>query len=199
MKSRACFAITAVALLVVQSAFAHEVEVSALLTGSAESPPNGSPGIGSAQVTLDLDVITLRVQASFSGLIGTTTAAHINAPTTTAGVGIAGIATQLPTLPGFPIGVTSGIYDQTIDLTVASSYNPAFITSSGGTVSQALNALIFALEDGKAYLNIETTAVASGEIRGFLVPVPEPATLGLAAVGMAAIVAVRARTRRVSR
>jgi hypothetical protein len=66
----------------------------------------------------------------------------------------------------------------------SSSYNPAFITSSGGTVSDALNALIFALEDGKAYLNIHTTAFPSGEIRGFLTPVPEPGTLVLA--GLAA-------------
>src|SRR5262245_48616125 len=109
MKSRTPFAITVVALLAAHSAFAHEVEVSALLTGSSELPPNASPGTGSAMVTLDLDVITLRVQASFSGLLGTTTASHINAPTTTAGIGIAGIATPLP---GFPIGVTSGVYDQ---------------------------------------------------------------------------------------
>jgi hypothetical protein len=140
-------------------------------------------------------LITLRVEASFSGLLGTTLASHINAPTTTAGIGTAGIATQLPSFPGFPMGVTSGVYDQTIDLTVASSYNPAFITGSGGTVSQALNALIFALEDGKSYLNIETTAVPGGEIRGFLVPVPEPATFGLAALSAIGLMAMAARTK----
>ncbi len=41
------------------------------------------------------------------------------------------------------------------------------------------------LFDGKFYVNVHTSAVGSGEIRGFLVPapVPEPASLGLAALG----------------
>jgi hypothetical protein len=70
------------------------------------------------------------------------------------------------------LGGTSGTYDQTIDLTTASSYTPAFITASGGMVSDALNALIFASQAGKSYLNIDTTAFPDGEIRGFLIAVP---------------------------
>jgi hypothetical protein len=157
----------------------------AILSGPAEAPPNASPGIGTAQVTLDLDLVTMRVEVQFSGLVGTTTASHIHAPTALAGTGTAAVATQLPTFTGFPSGVTSGAYDQTFDLTLASSYNPSFITASGGTVSGALNALIFALEDGKAYLNVHTTAFPGGEIRGFLtpVPVPEPSSSGLILAG----------------
>ncbi len=33
------------------------------------------------------------------------------------------------------------------------------------------------IEAGEAYLNIHTTAFPGGDIRGFLVPVPEPASL----------------------
>ena len=170
---------------------AHEVELSAVLTGPAESPANASPGIGTAFVTLDLDLVTMRVQVDFSGLVGTTTASHIHAPTLVAGTGTAGVATQTPTFPNFPLGVTSGSYDQTIDLTVASSYNSAFITSSGGTVSDALNALIFSLEDGKAYLNIHTSAFPGGEIRGFLTQVPEPCSFGLAICAALGVAVVR--------
>lgn len=75
--------------------------------------------------------------------------------------------------------MTSGTYDHTFDLTLASSYNPAFITANGGSVAFAANAFIVALEDGKAYLNIHTSDFAGGEIRGFLAPVPEPTTIAL--------------------
>src|SRR5439155_23025204 len=37
-----------------------------------------------------------------------------------------------PDISGFPLGVTSGTYDNTLDLTLASSYNPVFVTDEGG-------------------------------------------------------------------
>jgi hypothetical protein len=150
----------------------------ATLSGAAESPPNASPGTGTAIVTLNLDLSTMRVQANFSGLTGTATAAHLHGPTAVAGTGVAGVMTQTPTFPGFPIGVTTGSYDQTFDLTLASSYNATFVSAQGG-VANARNALVASIQDGKAYFNLHTTTFGGGEIRGFLVP--EPATLGLLA------------------
>jgi hypothetical protein len=46
---------------------------------------------------------------------------------------------------------------------------------------RASDAGVAALNAGKAYLNIHTSSFGSGEIRGFLAPVPEPGTtvLGL--------------------
>ena len=173
------------------NANAHEEIFTAALSGPAESPPNGSPGTGFATVTLDLDLFTMRVQINFTGLEGYTTAAHIHAPTAQPFTGLADVATQVPSFEGFPFGVFSGTYDHTFDLTLASSYNPAFISANGGTISGASNALIFALEDGKAYLNIHTYNFPGGEIRGFLVP--EPATIGLLAVGVAGFLLMRRR------
>ena len=43
------------------------------------------------------------------------------------------------------------------------------------------------MEAGKTYWNIHSSTVGGGEIRGFLVPVPEPGALafaGLAAAGL---------------
>lgn len=174
---------------------AHITIYEALLSGPAEAPSNASPGTGFARVTMDLDLVTMRVQVSFSGLLGTTTASHIHAPTVVAGSGTANVATQTPSFSGFPLGVTSGIYDQTFDMTLASSYRAGFITSNGGTVSGALNALVAALDDGKAYLNIHTSSFAAGEIRGFLQAVaPEPGTLGL--FGFAALTGIAIARRR---
>ncbi len=82
-------------------------------------------------------------------------------------------------LPGFPLNVTSGTFDQTFSLTSAAFYNPAFITANGGTVAGAEAALVTGIENTQAYFNIHTTINPGGEIRSQLFPVPEPATLAL--------------------
>ena len=192
MKPKVVFVLLLVAAAaMLPSANAHEEIFTASLSGPAESPANNSAGTGFATVTLDLDLFTMRVQVNFTGLEGYTTAAHIHAPTAQPFTGVADVATQTPSFEGFPSFVFSGTYDHTFDLTLASSYNPAFISAHGGTISGASNALIFALEDGKAYLNIHTFNFPGGEIRGFLVP--EPATIGLMAIGAAGFFLLRRR------
>ena len=88
--------------------------------------------------------------------------------TTVPGDGTPGVATITPTFPGFPSGVTSGLYDETFDLTLDSSFNAAFITANGGIVDDARNILLTGLADGTAYQNIHTTSFFGGDIRGFL-------------------------------
>lgn len=167
---------------------------SVVLSGPAESPPNASPGIGWAIVDYEDAAHTLRVRVTFSGLIGTTTSAHIHAPTEIADAGTAGVATTTPTFVGFPLGVTSGVYDETLDLTHASSWNPSFINANGGTPEGAEAALAAAMAARKAYVNVHTTAFGAGEIRGFL---PEPGTLIL--LGTGAAVMLRRRREDASR
>jgi hypothetical protein len=65
------------------------------------------------------------------------------------------------------------------DLTNAGTYNTAFETAHGGTVAGAEAALVAGIENGETYLNIHTTNFPGGEIRGFLVAAPEPASLVL--------------------
>ena len=172
----------------------------ATLTGPSESPPNASPGTGNAIVTIDTTANTMSVFVTFSGLQGTTTASHIHATTTSAGAGTAGVATTVPTFPGFPLGVTAGTYNPSpFDLLASSTYNPAFVAANGGTTAGAEAALLSALASGKAYLNIHTSAFPGGEIRGFL-SVPEPATWALMLLGFGGIgIAFRRRERSFAR
>lgn len=163
----------------------------ATLDGPSEEPANASPGTGFAQVDFDTVAHTMRVQASFSGLLGTTTAAHIHGATALPGVGTAGVATQTPSFIGFPLGVTSGTFDNTYDLTLDSSYRPAFLTASGGTAAGAEAALYSSLLAGTAYFNIHTTSFGGGEIRGFLQAVPEPTTCVSLAIGAVAVLLQR--------
>lgn len=166
-------ALAAIALVTATAAHAAVVTYNVVLNGPSESPPNASPGTGVGQVDVDAAAHTMRVQVTFSGLLGPTTASHIHAPTAVAGTGTAGVATTTPFFAGFPIGVTSGSYDNTLDMTLASSYNPSYITANGGTTASAEAALFAAIAAGKAYLNIHTQAFTPGEIRGFLLaPVP---------------------------
>ena len=168
------------------------------LSGPNESPPNASPGTGFATVTIDPVAHTMRVEVSFSGLLAPTTASHIHAATPTPFAGTAGVATVTPTFTGFPGGVTSGTYDHLFDMTLASSYNPAFVTANGGSISASENVLFSAIMDGRAYLNIHSTTFTGGEIRGFLVATPEPATMLLFGTGLASI-AYKIRRRRKAR
>ena len=173
-----CAAVLGLAAILALSATpaAHAAPVTYVVTlnGPNEFPANASPGTGTATADLDVTAHTLHLHVDFSGLIGTTTASHIHAPTAVALTGTAGVATTTPYFAGFPIGVTAGTYDNTLDLTQASSYNPSFVTAQGG-LANAEAALEAAIAAGKAYLNIHTQAFPGGEIRGFLVPQATPA------------------------
>jgi hypothetical protein len=140
----------------------------ATLSGLNETPPNASPAIGSAILTLHNDLNTLDVDITFSGLGTPDTMAHIHC---CAPVGVAA-SVRLP-FTGFPTGVTSG------------SFLSTFLLSTGLTGITPAD-FITGMETGQAYVNIHSTAFPGGENRGqvVLLSTPEPATLLLLAAGL---------------
>ena len=142
----------------------------------------GATGSGYARVTFDTTLRTLRVQTAWSGLSGTTTVAHIHC--CVASPGTVGVAVTPGTFPGFPVGLSAGSYDATLDLSASTTYTAGFRNNfGGGTVEGAQAALLAGLQQQRAYLNIHSNLFPSGEIRGFLAAIPEPASWAMMIAG----------------
>ena len=173
------------ALTLTPAMFGGPITYFAELSGLNEDPTNASPGTGTAIVTFDDVAHTLRVQVSFSNLLGGTTASHIHC------CGVPSThplpATMTPSFSGFPNGVLAGTYDQTFDTLLDATYRPGFLTSSGGTAATAEATLAAGLAAGQAYLNIHTSTYSAGEILGILTPVPEPGTFLLAGLALGGV------------
>ena len=154
-----------IALLVASASYAATKTYIGNLVGAAEVSPTGSPATGFTTVSYSTTSHMLGVNVNFSGLGSGDTAAHIHCCVSPGVNAIVAIP-----LSGFPLGVTSGTYMPSFDLTMTSSFNPSFVTAHGGTAAGAEAALASGLANGMAYLNIHTTAFPGGEIRALLVP-----------------------------
>ncbi|HKE23440.1 MAG TPA: CHRD domain-containing protein [Bryobacteraceae bacterium] len=162
------------------------------LSGANEIPAVNTPATGFATVTLDTVTQMLTIDLTFSNLTTDTVAAHIHC-CVSPGENV-GVATTVPAFPGFPLNVTSGSYMGVLDLTLASSYNPAFVTAEGGTIPLAEAAFVAGFENEMTYLNIHTTQNPGGEIRAVLSP--EPTSAALAGLALAGFWMMRRKVRR---
>lgn len=186
--------IASVALALTQAASATVITYETALSGANETPPSGSTATGFAIVTIDTIAQSIEVNVTYSDLAGPSTAAFIHCCTGLPGTGNAGVATQVPSFTGFPLGVTSGTYDQVFNLTLDTFYNPPFEAANGGTAATAEAALLAGMAADEAYLSIHSTVDPNGEISGFLVPVratPEPATFLMAGGALAGLAMLR--------
>jgi len=168
MHIRRCVLALGIAAVPASAECAADQVFSGYLTGANESPPVASAGVGLAVVTYSPDTVMMRVQVTFSGLTSNTTASHIHCCFVLPMVN-AGVATTTPYFTGFPVGVTAGTYDHTFYMTMAGSYNAAFITAQG-SISAALNSILVGMTNSTAYFNIHTTNFPGGEIRANMKP-----------------------------
>ena len=181
----------ALVALSITAAQAAPITYTAVLSGLNEIPSVTTTGTGSATITYDPVTHLLGLDINFANLVSPTTASHIHCCTAQPGNN-AGVATTTPTFAGFPLGVTSGTYVNTLDLTLASSYNPAFVNNvAGGSLVMAEALLTAGLGNNMSYLNIHTVFNPTGEIRGQIQAVNVPdttATIALLAIGVVAAV-----------
>src|SRR5262249_17320245 len=105
----------AAGLLMGSTASADLIKYAATLNGANENPATGSAATGFSAGVIDTIAQPMTLNVTFSGLESADTAAHIHC--CVAQGGNAGVATAVPAFPGFPLGVTSGTYLQTLDLT----------------------------------------------------------------------------------
>lgn len=165
-----------VSLAVAAALPAHAVTATFItsLNKTGEPRPT-STATGNATVTFDDVLGTVAVNVSWNGLLGASPFGHIHCCTATPSTGSSGVALGFNTLSNVATG----------------SYTDTFTPSAA-----AFTSLLAGTTEGKAYVNIHTAGTyGSGEIRGFLAPVPEASTYAMMASGLAALAFVARRRK----
>lgn len=134
---------------------------------------------GSGTVNITLTGTTLSLEGAYTGLSSSAAAGHIHGPAKTGSS--TGVIYDLAGTGVMTKG-TSGIYSGSVNLVPL---------GAGGSYTVAQQ--ITDLGNGLWYLNIHDSVFGGGEIRGQIVPVPEPSTIALAALGLTSLLAFRTR------
>lgn len=142
--------------------------VHARLQGYQEVPAVSSPGGGEFRAKIDRAAGTIFYELEYAGLQGTATMAHIHIGQhgVNGGVSVwlcqsatnpapAAVAASVPTCPGAG-GTVNGT------LMASSVIGPAGQLVAAGEFDE----LVDAIRGGVAYVNVHSTAVPSGEVRG---------------------------------
>jgi hypothetical protein len=132
----------------------------ARLSGRQEVPPVVSTAGGDATVVIDATKTSIQVTVTFSGFTTALTAAHIH-------VGLVG--EDGPII--FPLA--SGAFASPLVVTLTEAAFTPQPTAGITTFSQAVSAI----QEGRTYVNLHTTAFQDGEIRGQVGPVSLTAQL----------------------
>lgn len=166
------FALAAVALI--GTASANAATYTTTLSGANETAPNNTTATGSGTLTLSTDRNFVGIDLSWNGLVAPANGAHVHCCAFQGANGPIAIDFEPP-------AVITGSLSLFYDLTLASTYRPAFITANGGSAATARTAFLNGLTSGRAYYNVHNATFPGGQIRGqlALTAVPEPASWAL--------------------
>jgi CHRD domain-containing protein len=161
------------ACFLISTARAQTLTFGVELDGFQEVPPNSSPGVGDAELTLNTANGYVNIVAnggSYQDLLGNSSAVSINGP--------AGYGTNAAVI---------------LVLTLASPGTQSGTFSGNGTLSSAnMTAMI----NTETYINVRSNVYPSGEIRGQIVLIPEPTSAALVCLGgLAGFLTLRRRRR----
>ncbi len=183
MKSIPIFALLALA----SASQADILTFTANLTGSQEVPGVSTNGFGDGFLQIDTATLAYSGYVRWQGLTGTPTDSHIH-------VGVPGTSGSVIYGYGVANTVADGAYTKKTFSGTLIDKNPANPGGSGTsglqTPTQQISNWFLA---GKTYFNVHTSFVPSGEIRGQITPVPEPASM--AALGLGALGLLRRRRK----
>lgn len=147
-----------------------------LRTNEAPAVPatGGSGGEVGAGISFDdaTNILTINIAwgsgNGFTDLTTAITGAHVHFPTPSLPPAsfneATGVMVGFNTLPGFNASITNGGFSGTVTIPLAN---------------------VPGLLQGRTYINVHTSTNGGGEIRGNIIPVPEPSIFGLLSVGLA--------------
>jgi len=145
------------------------------------SPTAGRTGSGIGTLTLSGTVLSFDI--TFTGLSSTFGADHIHGPAAATPSTTASVIYPLQSFTTTSDGGHAG--------TIVGSVSLVPLQNGAYTVAQQL----FDLNNGLWYVNVHTATFGGGEIRGQILPVPEPSTLALAGLGLGGLLFWKLRRR----
>lgn len=173
--------ILALAALVTSLSAAQAQQFIAMLDGAQDGGGNRT---GSGIINLTLTGNTFTFSGFFSGLSGI--------------VNNGGFHIHAPAVAGQNASVLYGLFpSMTLDADRKGGTINGSQTLTEGQLGFTIAQQVAQLNNREWYFNIHTSTFGGGEIRGQILPVPEPSTLALTVLGLGGLLVWRVRRRKV--
>jgi len=160
------------------------IQFRAILTGSNEVPPNSDPTVGTGTFWLDGNMLNYLVAVPAVTFISVS--AYIQGPA------LAGANAPVIFDLGGPVFHRGSSFGDPHFYSFGSPASPPF----GAGPFTLTDAQIDELEGGLWYVNVTSAMLPNGQLRGQMLPVPEPSTLPLLVVGVAGLALLRRKRYR---